>query len=178
MSFLDWLIVIVPVAAVMYLGLYTRKYIRGVPDFLVSGRLCGRYVLSVAGVAGALAIITLVAYVESHYKTGFALAFWSNLTLPISMLISLTGYCFYRFRETRSMSMGQFLELRYNRKLRIFASALRSFAEMLANMIMPAIAARFFISFLDLPRHFNLFGWSCPTASLWLSSFAWYWPSA
>lgn len=163
MSWLDWLIVLVPVAFVMYMGYRSRSYVRGVADFLSAGRICGRYVISVADVANGLSIITLVAFVEVHYKTGFAMTFWNNVILPLSLVLSLTGYCVYRFRETKAMSLGQFLEMRYNRPLRIFAAALRSLSEMLANMICPAVAARFFIYFLDLPHSFTFLGLEIPT---------------
>ena len=163
MGLLDWLIVIIPVCFVLGMGMYSRRYLRGVADFLAAGRICGRYVISVGDVANALSIIGLVAYVEVHYKTGFALAFWQNLTAPLGIVMGLLGYCTYRFRETKAMSLGQFLEMRYNRTLRIFAAALRSLSEMLANMIMPAVAARFFIYFLDLPRSFNFLGIQMPT---------------
>ena len=158
MGLIDWLIVIIPVITVLGIGLYSRKYIRGVADFLAAGRVCGRYVISVGDIANALSIIGLVAYVEVHYKTGFALAFWQKIIGPLGIVIGLFGYCTYRFRETKAMSLGQFLEMRYNRPFRIFAAALRSLSEMLANMIMPAVAARFFIYFLDLPHSFNVFG--------------------
>ena len=163
MGLLDWMIVIIPVIGVLWLGMYSRRYLTGVADFLAAGRVCGRYVISVGDIANALSIIGLVAYVEVHYKTGFALAFWQHLTGPLGIVMGLLGFCTYRFRETKSLSLGQFLEMRYNRSFRIFASALRSLSEMLANMIMPAIAARFFIYFLDLPRHFYVFGIKFPT---------------
>ncbi len=163
MSLLDWLIVLIPTVFVVGMGLFSRRYIRGVADFLSAGRICGRYVICIGDVANGLSIITLVAFVEVHYKTGFALTFWTNLLLPLSVIIGLTGYCTYRFRETKAMSLGQFLEMRYSRSFRIFASALRSVSEMLANMIMPAIAARFFIYFLDLPHHITIYGVQFPT---------------
>ena len=75
MSLVDWLIVLIPVSFVLYMGFRSRKYIRGVADFLSAGRICGRYVICVADVANALSIIGLVAFVEVHYKTGFALTF-------------------------------------------------------------------------------------------------------
>ena len=158
MSLCDWLILIIPTAIVMGVGIYSMKYVRSVADFLSAGRVAGRYVISVGDVAAALSIIGLAAYVEVHYKTGFALVFWNNILLPLGIVISLFGYCTYRFRETKAMSLGQFLEMRYNRPFRIFASCLRSVSEMLANMIMPAVAARFFIYFLDLPHTVNIFG--------------------
>ena len=158
MCWYDWLITILPVCFVLYMAFYVRRYIRGVSDYLAAGRICGRYVLSVSDLSNALAVITLVAYVEIHYKTGFALSFWQAASLPLGILMSLTGFCIYRFRETRSMSLGQFLEMRYNRAFRIFAAALRSVSEILTNMIMPAVAARFFISFLGLPDRFTVCG--------------------
>jgi len=158
MQWFDWLIVIIPVAFVMYMGFYTKRFARGVADFLSAGRVARRYVICVADVANALSIIGLVAYVEVQYKVGFALTFWQGLILPVSMAMGLTGFCTYRFRETKAMSFGQFLEMRYSRSFRIFAAALRSLSEMLCNMIMPAIAGRFFIYFLDLPQKFTFCG--------------------
>ena len=163
MSLLDWLIVIIPTVAIVGIGLYTRRYIKGVTDYLCAGRVAGRYVLSMGSVAQALSIFGLVAYVEVHYKTGFALVFWNNILVPLGVLLALFGYCTYRFRETKAMSLGQFLEMRYNRPFRIFGASLRSLAEMLTNMIMPAIAARFFIYFLGLPHSVNIFGWEVST---------------
>ena len=158
MTWIDYLVVIVPLVFVYFMAFYCRRYIRGVVDFLSTGRLCGRYVISVSGVAQGLSIIGIVAYVEVHYKTGFALTFWRSVLVPISVIMGLSGFFSYRYRETKALSLGQFLEMRYSRSFRIFAAALRSISEMLANMIMPAVAARFFIYFLDLPEHFTLCG--------------------
>ncbi|MBQ9089298.1 MAG: sodium:panthothenate symporter [Lentisphaeria bacterium] len=160
---LDWLIIIIPVAFVLYMGWHSRRYVVQVSDFLSAGRLCGRYLISVADIANALSIMGLIAYVEVHYRTGFALAFWNALTLPLGVALSLTGFVSYRFRETKAMSFGQYLEMRYSRKLRIFACALRSLTEMLANMIMPAIAGRFFIYYFGFPQYFTIFGVEIPT---------------
>ena len=157
-GWIDWVIIIVPIAFVYAMGLYSRKYARSVADFLSAGRVCRRYVICVGDIANALSIIGVMSYIEIHYKTGFALLFWQNLTLPLSIIIGLTGFCTYRYRETRSMSFGQFLEMRYHRPLRIVAAALRSASEIVANSIMPAVAARFIIYFLDLPRYFYVFG--------------------
>ncbi|MBO5667841.1 MAG: hypothetical protein J6S43_01820, partial [Lentisphaeria bacterium] len=78
MSWFDWLIVLVPFAGVLGMGLYTRRYLKDITTFLSAGRVCGRYVLSVGDIANALSIISLLAYVEIHYKTGFALSFWQT----------------------------------------------------------------------------------------------------
>ena len=158
MLWYDWLIITVPVVFVLYMGVYSRRYLKDVTTFLSAGRVCGRYVISVGDIASGLSIIGLLAYVEVHYKTGFALSFWGAITTPLGVLLSLYGYCMYRFRETKAQSIGQFFEMRYSRKFRVFAAGLRSLSEMLANMIMPALAARFFMYFLDLPKKFEFLG--------------------
>ena len=166
MSVWDWLIVIVPTLFVLGMGWYSRRYLRDVTTFLSAGRVCGRYVISVGDVASGLSVIGLMRYVEVHYKTGFATAFWTSLLLPVGVVLGLFGYVTYRFRETKSQSIGQFIELRYSRKLRIFAAALRSISEMLANMILPALAARFFIYFLDFPHQVQFLGMTFSTFHL------------
>ncbi|MBO4511622.1 MAG: hypothetical protein J5746_02540 [Victivallales bacterium] len=163
MSWIDWIITIVPMIFVMFMGFYSQKYIKGVTDYLAAGRVAGRYVLTVGDVAQNLAVITLIGYTEAHYKAGFAMAFWSSILAPLSIVLGLTGFVTYRFRETKALSLGQFLEMRYNRPLRIYASALRSLAELLANCMCPALAARFMIYYIGLPYSFNLCGMQIPT---------------
>jgi len=158
MTLIDWLIVVLPMAYVLWMAFHSRRYIHGVADFLSAGRVCGRYVISVSDIANGLAIYTVVAGCEGCYASGVGVGFWGSLTTPLWLLFGLTGYCVYRFRETRAMSIGQFLEMRYSRSLRIFASGLRTVADIVCNMILPAISARFFIYLLGLPHHFRLFG--------------------
>lgn len=162
MSALGWAIVLVPFAAVMALAVHARKYARDVVDFLAAGRVAGRYVISVGDVAAELSVIVLVANCEATYKTGTAMAFWSAVTLPLGMFLALSGYCVYRWRATRALSFGQFLEMRYSKSLRVFCATLRNISEMTTNSIGPAIAANFFVYFLGLPHRIRLFGMNLP----------------
>ena len=60
MSLIDWIIFVVPLFFIVGMGYHSRRYIKGVADFLAAGRICGRYVICVADVVGALAVVTLV----------------------------------------------------------------------------------------------------------------------
>lgn len=151
---------------VIMIAFHSRKYIRGVVDYLAAGRVAGRYVLAIGDLQGALSVITLVALVEAYYQTGIGVSYWNAMTVPIGMILSLTGFVVYRFRETRALSFGQFLEMRYNRKLRIFAAVLRTISEMLTNAIGPAIAARFFIYYLGFQDKLTFCGITIPTFSI------------
>lgn len=169
MHWIDWVIAIVPVCIILGVAVYSRKYVRGVVDYIASGRVAGRYVICIAELSTGLSVISLVALCEAKYQTGLALAFWEFIIMPIGLIVALTGFCFYRFRETKALSNGQFLEIRYNRSLRIFGSFLRILAEMLTNAIGPAIAARFFIYFLGIPHEINCFGFQVPSFMLVVS---------
>jgi len=166
MQWIDWLITIVPVALVLWVAVYCRKYIRGVADYVAAGRVAGRYVMCVASVEAGLGVLFLVAMSEAKYQTGFAMDFWSTVGVPVGVIMGLTGYCTYRFRETKALSMGQFLEMRYSRSLRIFAAVVRTTAEMMCNAIAPAIAGNFFIYYLMLPHRFSVLGLTIPTFSV------------
>lgn len=169
MSWIDWTVTLVPLCFIYYFAFRAGKEIRGVADFLAAGRVCGRYVISVSDAANGLAVLTLVAFAEVHYKTGFVVGFWGGLLLPLSLILSLTGFCSYRYRETRALSLGQFFEMRYNRPLRICASVIKTISEMLANMICPAVAARFLIYLLGIPLYWEIFGYQVQTFALLLA---------
>jgi solute:Na+ symporter, SSS family len=162
MSWIDWLIVIIPVGFVLWMAVYCRKYIHGVVDYLAAGRVCGRYVMSVGDLSSTIGVVTLVALVEAKYQTGFALSFWEVTWVSLGTILSLLGFVTYRWRETKALSIGQFLEMRYSRSFRIVAASIRTLSEMLQNAIGPAIAANFFIYFLGLPHKVSILGFSVP----------------
>ena len=163
MSWIDWLIVIVPLIFIVGIAIYSRRYARSVTDYMAAGRVAGRYAMAVGDLMAGLSVISLVAGTESGYQTGYAVGFWQNILMPISMVLALTGYCTYRWRETRCLSRGQFLELRYGSKLfRLVTAFISTSAEMITNAISPAIAANFFIYYLKLPHEVMICGIGMP----------------
>lgn len=163
MSWIDWLIVIIPMSFIVGIAIYARRYARNAADFLAAGRVAGRYVISVGDMMSFLSVIILVAGCEQSYQTGFGITFWNNIIIPMSLVISLTGYCTYRWRQTRCLSKGQFIELRYGSKFfRIVTAVISTFSEMITNALGPAIAANFFIYYLGLPHRIMICGINLP----------------
>lgn len=163
MHFIDWIIVGLCLALVGGIGFYTQRFIKGVSDFLAAGRVAGRYVLSVAGGEATFGLISAVAIWEMMYKSGFALGFWQQIGTPIALIITLTGFCIYRYRETRSMTLGQLFEIRYSRRFRVFAGVLQSISGIINYGLFPAVGARFVMYFCDLPPQLHFFGAEWPT---------------
>ncbi|MFA5865596.1 MAG: sodium:panthothenate symporter [Phycisphaerae bacterium] len=171
MHWIDWLIVTIPLFIVVYIGLRTQRYVKGVSDFLTAGRVAGRYVLCVSGGEASMGLISLVAMYETYYQSGFAYGFWGSFVSPIFIILGLTGYCVYRFRETRAMTVGQFLEIRYSRKFRLFAGVLQSVSGVINYALFPAVGARFLVYFCGLPIETEILGLAFPTFGLVMAVF-------
>ena len=171
MHTIDWLFLILPSLAVIYIAIRTHYYTKGVAGFLAGGRVAGRYVVAVAGGEAAMGLISVVALWEKYYQSGFAIGFWQKLSTPIGLILTLTGFLIYRYRETRVMTMAQFFEVRYSKRFRIFAGVLAYTAGVINYAIFPAVGARFLIYYGGLPLELSLWGISVSTYPLVMVGF-------
>jgi SSS family solute:Na+ symporter len=163
MSFIDSLIVAVPLIVVLAVTLYARRYLKSVADFMAGGRLGGRYLLSTARSemgAGAIAYVSMFAWF-SH--GGFSLVWWKQLAAPVGLILSISGFVIYRYRQTRALTLGQFFEMRYNRKFRLVTGGLSFIAGLLNFGVIPVIGGKFMVYFLDFPLQVHFFSLSIPT---------------
>jgi SSS family solute:Na+ symporter len=156
LSWVDWAIVAAAVISLRFVSLSTRTHCKGVADFLSANRLAGRYLLTIAGGMGNMGVITFVALFEVYYQVGLPPSWWGFMGIPVGVIILLTGYVYWRFRETRALTMAQFFEMRYSRRFRIFAGIICWVSGLLNFGIFPAVAARFLIYFCGLPDTFQI----------------------
>jgi SSS family solute:Na+ symporter len=157
MSWIDWTIMAVAVVSLRFVSLSSRRYMKGVADFLSANRSAGRYLLTIAGQMGGTGAISVVAFFVVYFGSGLPPIWWDFMNLPIGAFVILTGWVYYRYRETRAMTLAQFLEMRYSRNFRIFAGLICWACGILNFGIFPAVTARFFIYFCGLPDHIGHF---------------------
>ena len=166
MQLIDWLLVVLPLSLVLVVAIYTRRFVRSVADFLSAGRCAGRYLLANARGESDAGLANTLSKFEVILVSGFVLNFWEKISIPVLLLVGISGFVIYRFRETRAMTLAQFLEMRYSRRFRLFMGVLAFVSGILNYGIFPAVSARFFIYFLDLPREVDLGLFSVSTFAL------------
>jgi SSS family solute:Na+ symporter len=149
----DWGIIGLLLLVMFYAATKTKKYTRSVADFLAANRCAGRYILGASDSIAGIGAVTIVAWFEGAFASGFCFTWWFMAASFVLIIVSLTGWIQYRFRQTRALTMAQFLEMRYSKRFRIFAG-LVAFASGTINFgIFPAVGARFFMHFCGIPGH-------------------------
>lgn len=156
MHILDWLIMTLPLVICGGIAVYTRRYVRSVADFMAGGRAAGRFLICTARSEQGSGAAVFVAAFQVFLVAGFTLSWWGHLAVPVSLLLMVTGFVIYRYRQTRAMTLGQFFEMRYSRKFRLFAGVLGFAAGLINFGIIPAVGARFMVAFLRLPQKVQL----------------------
>ncbi|MDD2710915.1 MAG: sodium:proline symporter [Verrucomicrobiae bacterium] len=163
MTWIDWLIIVVPLGIVSVVAAMTQRYVKGVADFMAGNRCAGRYLIANARGEMGMAVVSTVAGFEVFYQAGFTMGFWEFIRIPVSMFIGLLGFVIYRYRETRAMTLSQFFEIRYSRNFRIFSGLMAFLSGLINYGIFPAVAARFFVYFCGFPFNLSVAGMILPT---------------
>ncbi len=171
MSMLDWILVVLPLLIVLGVGLYAQTYVKSVADFLSANRSAGRYLLCISGSELQTGAVVFVNSFEVFNHGGFAFNWMTHVAAPVGLILAITGFVNYRFRETRAMTLSQFFEIRYNKSFRVFTGLLGFFAGMLNFGVIPAIGARTMVYFFGLPESVQVLSAAVPTYVLLLAVF-------
>ena len=158
MIWIDWIIIAALPVVLLVAAAKTRRHARSVSGFLAANRCAGRYLITVAYGMAQVGVISLVWFWQQYYDVGFTSIFWGWMEGPAMIILALSGWVIYRYRQTRAMTMAQFFELRYSRNFRIFGGLVAFLSGILNYGIFPAVAARFFIVLLGLPDYWIIAG--------------------
>ena len=157
-STLDWSIVIAFVGVLIATAILANSLSRGVSGFLTADRCAGRYLVTVAYNMAQVGVITLVWYFQLGYDVGFTQIWWGYFEGPSLILLAITGWVIYRFRETRAMTLAQFFELRYSKRFRVMSGGVAFVSGIINYGIFPGVTARYFMALCGMPERFMLAG--------------------
>lgn len=150
----DWFIVLGLFMVLAMIAYRTKRHMRGVADFLVANRCAGRYLLTLADGMAGVGAIAFIGSFQQTYAAGLGPSWWGGLNGPLMLLLPITGFIIYRYRESRVMTIAEFYERRYSRRFRVFAGMLAWVAGIINYGVFPSVTARFFIYFCGIPVHY------------------------
>ena len=166
MGLTDWAIVAGLLVFIIGVVLNSRRHTQSVADFLVAGRSVGRNMMALAEGSVWIGAVNIIAMFEIYQNGGFSSVWWNILFETMWVFMAISGWLVYRYRQTRALTVAQFLDMRYSKNVRLLAAVLAWTAGIINFGIFPAVAARFFIYFCDLPQHISVLGLSVGTLPL------------
>jgi len=161
---IDWVIVILYPLISVGIGLYVRKYVRNMKDFVVAGRGMGLW-LGIATLTGTeLGLITVMYSSQKGFTGGFA-AFHIALAAGIvTFIVGVTGFLVYRLRKMNVMTIPEFYEKRFDRKTRILGGIMMAFGGIFNMGLFLMVGSKFIVGITGM----SAVGWALPAVMVFL----------
>jgi Na+/proline symporter len=157
-SLLDGAIAALSLATTLWVGLRAKRYIGTIEDYLVAGRGMGLYVGAASLLSTEVGIITYMYQAQFGFVAGFSAFAVGLITLAVCLLVGRTGFVITRLREMQILTVPEYFERRYGRRVRVLAGVLMAFGGSLNLGIFPIIEARFLSIVTGIPGRF--LGWT------------------
>jgi len=143
----DWAIVAAYLLGTLAIGLYVKRYIRDMSDYVVAGRSLKSFLAIATMIGTELGLVTVMYSAQKGFTGGMA-AFHIGLAAGIvTLIVGLTGFIVVPLRELGVMTIPEFYEKRFGRGVRIFGGLVLAGAGIL-NMGMFLKAGALFLTAL------------------------------
>ncbi len=151
---LDWIIVIIYLIATVVAGLWMRRYLGNVGDYIVAGRAMDTY-LGVASLAATeLGIVTVMYTAELGYKNGFAGMVPGILFCLAAFFLGITGFIIEPLREAGVMTIPELFQTRYSMKVRWLAGVFIALGGILNMGIFLKLGGQFLVYCVGMPENY------------------------
>jgi SSS family solute:Na+ symporter len=140
---IDWIIVMVYICIPVVIGIIVRKYVRQLSDFIVAGRSLKLFVAIATLTGTELGLVTVMYNSELGFRNGFSAFHVGIIETACILAIGLTGFIVYKLRELRIMTIPEFYEKRFGRKVRIIGGFLLATGGILNMGLFLQAGARF-----------------------------------
>jgi SSS family solute:Na+ symporter len=151
---IDWSITIASLAATVWIGLRTRRYVGRIEDYLVANRGMGVWVGTASLVSTEIGIITYMYQAQFGFLAGFSAFVVGLITIAVCFAVGRTGFVISRLRELEVMTVPEYLERRYSRRVRVLAGVMMALGGSLNLGIFPIIEARFLTITAGIPPRY------------------------
>jgi Na+/proline symporter len=157
-SWLDAAIVVLSLAATLWIGVRVKRYVGTIEDYLVASRGMGLYVGAASLLSTEVGIITYMYQAQFGFMAGFSAFVVGLITLAVCLVVGRTGFVVTRLREMQILTVPEYFERRYGRPVRVLAGVLMAVGGSLNLGIFPVIEARFLSVVTGIPGRYV--GWT------------------
>ncbi len=158
-SVFDWVIVIVYPFLSVFLGLYVRKIVRNVEQFVAAGQGLG-VCLGIATMTGTeLGLITVMYSAQKGFTGGFASFHIALAAGIVTLFVGVTGLIVYRLRHLRVLTIPEFYEKRFGPKTRILGGIMMALGGILNMGLFLKVGSMFLVGITGM----SATGWALPT---------------
>ena len=156
---IDWVIIGVFFVVLLGLAIYINSLCRSVADYLVSARKVRMWLGIGAGIAGEIGLVSIAGMCEQGYRRGYSFTLLQIFSLAITVpLFGIWGFGIQRFRASKAMSVPQYIEMRFSKRLRVITGYTNCLAGVIQMSIFPIIGARFLAVLMKLPETISIAG--------------------
>jgi SSS family solute:Na+ symporter len=123
-SLVDWIILVLYLAFTMGVGFWVKRYVESLSGYMVAGRRV-KTALGVATFAATeIGTITFMYFGELGYVSGFSCFIIGILAMFAYMFVGRTGFVIAALRRHRVMTIPEYYELRYSRRVRLLGGVI------------------------------------------------------
>ncbi len=163
-SRLDWVLIIVYPTMSLFIGLFVRKFVKNMNDFVCAGRGLGT-ALGVATMTGTeLGLITVMYSAQKGFSGGFAAFHIALIACIVTFVVGATGFFVYRLRELRVLTIPEYYERRFDRKTRILGGIMMALGGILNMGLFLKVGSMFIVGVTGLSANH----WALPSVMVFL----------
>ena len=142
---IDWAIIIAFLVISTALGLWARRYIGGMEDYVVAGRAVKTYLGVATIIASEMGLVTVMYSAQKGFAGGFAAFHIAVVAAIVALIVGLTGFIVVPLRKMGVMTIPEFYERRFSPGVRLIGGAILAFSGIL-NMGMFLKADSLFVT--------------------------------
>ncbi|UCE98904.1 MAG: sodium:solute symporter family protein [Planctomycetota bacterium] len=144
-SALDWCIVIGYLIVIVGIGVYIKRYVANVTDFIVAGRGLKTFLAIATMIGTELGLVTVMYSAQKGFTGGFAAFHIALAAAIVTLVVGLTGFIVVPLRRMKVMTIPEFYERRFGRGVRILGGTILA-ASGILNMGMFLKAGSLFVT--------------------------------
>lgn len=143
-ALIDWCIVIGYLLVIVAIGVYIKRYITNVTDFIVAGRGLKTFLAVATMIGTELGLVTVMYSSQKGFTGGFAAFHIALASAIVALVVGLTGFIVVPLRRMKVMTIPEFYERRFGHGVRILGGIILAFSGIL-NMGMFLKAGSIFV---------------------------------